>query len=433
VHSPGKVSATSPATRPAHGEDNRITDVGVDVMVDLDWLATPIGIDAGRWVSRAHCRTILVAAHTVASCHRLLDLVDLVESDDRIQTVFTVAPDVFNAGVAAHLERMGALVIPWRQAVHEKFDLALAASHGGLHELHAPVMLVAHGAGHARLVRPPAGTRAVPSPAVYGLDAPRLIRDGRVIPSALMLSHKSELDILARQCPEALPVAEIAGDPCYDRLARSLAMRRDYRRALQLGKGQKLVVVASTWGRFGLFGATPRLLPTLLAQLPPERFRVALLLHPAIMGAHGHRQVGAWVRPCLAAGMILADPADDWRAYVAAADYLIGDHGSVTTYGAATGLPVLRAVGTLPGHTSTESPQSLVLGGARRLDLAAPMLTQVTGARPLDRRRVAAAMTSRPGLSDRLLRRAMYRLIGIPERHSSWDAAPVPGAARTAS
>ena len=118
----------------------------------------------------------------MASCHRLLDIVDLVESDARVQTVFTVAPDVFNAGVAAHLERLGALVVPWQQAVREPFDLAIAASHGGLHELHAPVMLVAHGAGRSRLVRPPAfGGLPVAEPSVYGLDAPRLVRDGRVV------------------------------------------------------------------------------------------------------------------------------------------------------------------------------------------------------------------------------------------------------------
>jgi hypothetical protein len=402
-------------------------------MTDLDWVAAPIGIDARRWVSRTDCRSLLIAVHTMASCHRLLDVVDLVESDDRVQTVFTVAPDVFNAGVAAHLRRLGALVIPWQQAVHEQFDLALAAAHGGLHELHAPVMLVAHGAGRARLVDPPIGGHAVSSPTVYGLDAPRLIRDGRVIASALMLSHDDERAVLARQCPDALPVATVAGDPCFDRLADSLVMRPIYRRALGLADHQKLVVVTSTWGRDGLFGGTPELLPALMAQLPPSQFRIALLLHPAILGAHGRRQVGAWIRPCLDGGMILADPGDDWRAYVVAADYLIGDRGSVTTYGAATGLPVLCVPPAGDDRTAPGSPQSLVLATANRLDPARPMRPQVMAARPVNHRRVAAAITSRPGRSGRLLRRAVYRLLAIPERKTGWPVAPAPRSMRPAS
>ncbi|MEU8813683.1 hypothetical protein [Actinoplanes sp. NPDC048796] len=344
--------------------------------------------------------------HTMASCQRLLDIVDLVEADPRVQTVFTVAPDVFNAGVVAHLQRLGALVVPWQQAVRENFDLAIAAAHGGLHELHAPVMLTAHGAGRARLVR---------SSSVYGLDAPRLVRDGRVIASALMLSHENERAVLARQCPDALPVATVAGDLCFDRLVTDLAARSSHRKALALTESQKLVVVTSTWGDDGLFGGVPQLLPMLMEQLPPASFRVALLLHPAIAAAHGHRQVNAWTRACREAGMTLADPVDDWRPYIAAADHLIGDRGSVTTYGAAVGLPVL-CVAANGDATAPGSPQSLVLNAADRLDTAKPILPQLLAARPVGRRRIAAAVTSRPGRSARLFRRAIYRLLRLPQR-----------------
>jgi hypothetical protein len=388
-------------------------------MVDLDWVAAPIGIDAKRWVSRPDCRVVLIVVHTMAACHRLLDIVDLVESDERVQTIYTVAPDVFNGGVAAHLQRLGALLIPWQQAVHETFDLAVAAAHGGLHELHAPVMLVAHGAGRARLARPGSAT-------VYGLDAPRLMRDGRLVTSALMLSHESERALLARQCPEALAVATVAGDPCFDRLRESMAMRLFYRRALGITDRQRLVVVTSTWGPDGLFGGAPGLLSSLMAQLSPAQFRVALLLHPAILGAHGQRQVGAWIRPCVEAGMMLADAGEDWRAYVAAADHLIGDCGSVTAYGAAVGLPVLCVPSAGAGRTAPGSPQSLVLERAGRLDPARPLQPQVSAARPIDHRRIAAAITSRPGRSGRHLRRTAYRLLGIPERKGVWGPARQP-------
>jgi hypothetical protein len=195
---------------------------------------------------------------------------------------------------------------------------------------------------------------------------------------------------------------------------------------LELGERQKLVVVSSTWGSDGLFGGVPELLTRLMDQLPPPRFRVALLLHPAIAGAHGRRQVDAWTRSCRAAGMLLADPADDWRAYIAAADHLIGDRGSVTAYGAAIGLPILCVSTGTTGATAAGSPQSLVLDSANHLDLRRPAGPQLAAARAIDQRLMAAAMTSRPGRSGRLFRRAIYRLIGLKECGSQPAPAPIP-------
>ena len=124
-----------------------------------EWLEAPIGIDSERWVTRAGCRTAIVVVHTMVSCHRLVDVVDYVESDPRVQTVFTVAPDAFNRAVSDHLTELGALVVPWKQATRERFDLALAAASGGLHELHAPLMVMAHGAGRGKptAIRPQGG------------------------------------------------------------------------------------------------------------------------------------------------------------------------------------------------------------------------------------------------------------------------------------
>src|SRR2546421_1466244 len=312
--------------------------MGVALMLGYDWLSIPIGIDAERWVTRAGCRTVLAVAHTVTSAQRLIDVVDYVESDPRVQVVFTVAPDAFNHPVSAYLHRLGALVLPWEQAVRERFDLALAAAHGGLRELHAPLVLMAHGAGHGKLSRPGLyGGALLAHRSVYGLDAERLTGDGRVLASALLLAHDDERDVLRRQCPEALAAAVVTGDPCYDRLVASLPGRDRYRRALGVRAGQELVVVSSTWGRDGLFGNVPDLLPRLMDQLSPARFRVGALLHPAVWGAHGARQVRAWTRDCREAGLILLDPAEDWRAMLVAADHVLGDHGSVTVYAAALG------------------------------------------------------------------------------------------------
>lgn len=398
------------------------------MMNDYDWPTAPVGIDASRWVSRAGCRTVLVVVHSMVSCHRLLDVVAYVECDPRIQAVFTVAPDVFNATAVPYLRSLGALILPWRQAIRERFDLALAAASGGLHDVHAPLMLMAHGAGRGKPGRPREhGGPLLPQPTVYGLDAPRLTRDGRVLAAALLLAHEYERDILRRQCPEALPVAVVAGDPCFDRLMASVAWRDRYRRALGVAPGQQVVVVSSTWGRNGLFGHAPDLLPRLMNQLPADRYRVMAALHPAVWTAHGYRQVRAWTQDCRDAGLLLLEPADDWRAPVVAADVVIGDHGSVTAYGAALGRPVLQLGPGGPAPVP-DSAQHLVSAAAARLDPDRPIPAQLLAAGRADDRRVAAALSSRPGQAAAIIRRRMYELLRLPEpgRHRTPDPVPVP-------
>lgn len=386
----------------------------------------PVGMDAQRWLSRSVRRTVLVVVHSEVSLLRLIDVVDLIESDERLQVVFTVGPDVFNMGIGRRLDELGALTLPWHQAIRSGFDLALAASYGGLHELHAPILVTAHGAGHGKLISSPYGTRKQAT--TYGLDAQRLMRDGRVLPSAIAIAHDADLEVLARQCPEALPVAAMVGDICLDRLAVSMGHRAAYRRALGISEAHKLVVVSSTWGPDGMFGSVPDLLPTLMENLPGDGFRVGALLHPAVWAAHGHRQVRAWIRDCRRAGLLLPGPADDWRAVVAAADCVLGDHGSVPAYAAAMGLPLLR-LGP-PASTATPgSAQEHLARHAARFDPGRPVRRQIDSAVPLDRAAITARLTSRPGRAARLLRAEIYRLLRLaePGRHREVEAVPAPG------
>ncbi|BCJ66830.1 hypothetical protein [Polymorphospora rubra] len=393
-----------------------------------EWRKAPVGIDAEHWVTRPDCRSVLAVAHTITSCHRLLDVVEYVEDDPRVQVVFTVGPDVFSHGVVRYLESLGALVLPWQHAVRERFDLGLAASYGGLHEVHAPLVVMAHGAGHGKPVsnRGP-GTAVQRTATAYGLDSQRLTRDGRVLAAAVALSHDDELDVLDRQCPEALDAAVVVGDPCFDRIVVSLPDRPRYRRALGVDEHQELVVVSSTWGRNGLFGHWPDLLSTVMDQLPAHRFRVGALLHPAVWHAHGHRQIRAWLRDCREAGLLLLEPTEDWRALVVAADYLIGDHGSVTTYAAAIGRRVLIQPG-LAGIVTGGSPQALVTSTAGRLDPGRRLLPQLEAAAAMDPTAVVARLTSRPGQAATILRRTLYRLLDLtePSRHRRVEPVDVP-------
>lgn len=180
-------------------------------------------------------------------------------------------------------------------------------------------------------------------------------------------------------------------------------------------------------GAGGLFGRVPELLSAVMDQLPAGRFRVAALLHPAVWGAHGVRQVRAWLQECRQAGLILPEPTDDWRSLIVAADHVIGDHGSVTAYAAALGRPVLLG----PGPTPTAVPgsaQHVVTSTAGRLLPGQPLAAQLEQAPAVDRAAVAAALTSRPGAAANVLRRRMYELIGLPEpgRHRLAAAVPAP-------
>jgi hypothetical protein len=120
-------------------------------MESMDWRQVPVGLDAERWVTRTGCKTVLVVVHTVTTGQRLAAALRLIESDLRVQVVFTAAPDVFSNGVTELLRELDGVVIPWEQATRMGFDLALAAAYGELHKLRAPVIVMPHGAGHNKL------------------------------------------------------------------------------------------------------------------------------------------------------------------------------------------------------------------------------------------------------------------------------------------
>ncbi|WNV82810.1 hypothetical protein [Umezawaea sp. Da 62-37] len=378
----------------------------------------PIGIDAERWVTRAGCRSVLAVVHTVTSGQRLLEVVELIERDRRVQVVFTQAPDVFGNGVSDFLRSTEGVVLPWEQAIRERFDLALAASYGGLHQLHAPLVVLPHGAGYGKS-HAADGTRVV-----YGLDAQRLTHNGKVLASALVLSHEDQLDVLRGQCPAAVDRAVVAGDPCYDRMIASLPHRQAYRTAFGVEPDARLLVVSSTWGGDSLFATHPDLLLDLVAELVPLGWTTAALLHPAIWSGHGKRQVKAWLADCRTAGLVLVDPAADWRAAVVAADQVIADHGSVGVYAAAIGRPLLLTEPP-PDAPTTGSAHDLVRAKAPRLVTGVPFEEQFHA----DTRwtsDVAAALTSRQGMFSAELRRAVYRLLKIPEPGSPPPVEPVP-------
>jgi len=397
-------------------------------MNGTEWRQVPVGLDAGRWVTRAGCKTVLVVVHSVTTAQRLAGILPLFESDQRVQVVFTAAPEVFSGGVARLLRPLDGAAIPWEQATRTTFDLALAAGYEAVHELHAPLIVAPHGAGHNKLVVSRVAEGAAAARGAYGLDQQNLVRGGRVVPAAIVISHRSDLAILGRQCPEAVPVAEVAGDPCYDQILASRPLRADYRRALGVPPEALLVVTTSTWGAASLFGQLTDLHDRLLDELPPGRGRVVALMHPNIWYGHGPRQVRAWRSGAMRRGLALVPPEAEWLGAILAADVVIGDAGSSTVYAAAAGLPVV--LGTFPdGDVVPGSAAAVLAQTAPRLVPDGPIASQLADAitrhRPELSAAVAARLTSEPGRFDRNMRRLIYRMLGLTQPSSIPVARPV--------
>jgi hypothetical protein len=389
----------------------------------------PFGIDAARWGTGCSSRTVLVVVHSVTAGTRLADVTPLLESDLRVHVVFTAAPSSFPAGTIEFLRRLGAVVVPWQQAVRERFDLAVAAFYGRLEQLRAPVLTLPHGVGYSKYPTRWEGYGPPAARAAWGLERQQLVYHGRVVPAAIGLAHHERVAQLKRSCPEAVAAAFVAGDPCFDRLVASLPLRDTYRRALGVSAGQKLVVVSSTWGEGSLLGRYRDLIPRLVTELPRDEYRVVAILHPNVWHFYGPWQVLAWYADAVRGGLGLLPPEEGWRAALAAADLVVGDHGSVTYYAASIGVPVLLAA--FPEDDVDPDSAVRTLGTvAPKLSLDRPFLPQLVDAPNAYSTDIHAALargvTSVPRQSARVIRREMYRLMRLPEPTTELDPEPVP-------
>jgi hypothetical protein len=243
-----------------------------------------------------------MVVHSVTAGDRLADIAPLLESDLRVQVIYTCAPSsVFSAGVPEYLHRLGGVVVPWEQAAQVRFDLAVAAGHGKLEQLHAPVLTVPHGVGFSKYASVWPGPGPAAPRVLKETDTGRLIHHGRVIAARMVVATTGQLERLRCACPPAAAVAVVAGDPCLDRLLASVPLRQAYRAALGTGH-RTLVAVSSTWGPGSLLEQQPELLPALAAELPADRYQLAAITHPNVWQWHGRRQVSAWYAERHAAG-----------------------------------------------------------------------------------------------------------------------------------
>ncbi|WP_019545038.1 hypothetical protein [Streptomyces sulphureus] len=320
------------------------------------------------WQVRAK---VLGIARTLTSATRLQDVLTLLRRPDGIELYYTVNEGSrFSAGLHEYLASLvePERVLPWETAVAMdragEFQLAVACTvNSSMHSLTSPLVVLPHGAGYNRLVPETTGDAEAPA----GLSRGELLHAGRLVPHRIALSHEEQLTRLARSCPEALPHAVDVGDPCFERMLRSLELRDRYRAQLGAVDGRRLVAVNSTWSTHSLLGRRPDLPLRLLASLPADEFRVALVLHPNVWAHHGKAGVLDQLAEALDAGLLVVPPQAGWRAALVAADWIVGDHGSTSFYGAALGRTTLLAA-----------------DGLAELDPASPTAEFARTAPPLD-------------------------------------------------
>ncbi|MEV6644366.1 hypothetical protein [Amycolatopsis sp. NPDC051371] len=396
------------------------------------WIRSSIGRADQHFATRHSTKSVLVSIPHIVAGTRLLDLLPLLEADHRIQVVFT-NPEADENWQATHdfLHAIDGTVLPWAQARRSHFDLVLAGSVRGLDHLAAPTLLIPHGGGFGqyRHWRPP-GASTSPTQLRTGLGPDQLMHEGRVRVDTIVLVHDRERELLAEVCPQALPTALVAGDIALDRLTASLPYRDHYRHAFGAADDQQVVVVTSTWSPNSAFGRLPDLFDRVVTELPRDHYRVLAALHPQIWAHHSPWQVRAWLADALRAGLTLIPPDEGWRAALAAADHVIGDEGSVTGYGAATGASILLTHATgrplLPG-----TPTGVLAERAPRWQLDQPLAPQLHAAADIRDEAglsslIRGLLSSRPGETGQILRRTMYRMLDLPEPTRAVPVSPVP-------
>ncbi|MFF8501596.1 hypothetical protein ACF07L_13245 [Streptomyces anulatus] len=376
-------------------------------------LRVPVGADAGRWSTFHGEKTLVVAARTVTSTVRVLEcLPALLRGDARVTVVFAHDPtSAFGDGVLELLHDAGCRIIPWAQVRQAEPDLILTASENiDVPEGHCPVLVLPHGIGFQKQVPDSRG----PRDRLSGVVPDSLLASGR---AWLAISHPSQEEQLLTSHPKAAGRTLLVGDPCYDELLVSAGRADTYRQALGVPAGHRLVVLSSTWGRTSLIGQDPDLAARILAALPYDEFRVAAIVHPNVWSGHGSWQIRNLLAPALEAGLMLVPHIHAWRPALVAADVVVGDHGSVTLYGAALGKPVLLGAfgseavdGTAAAELGRAAPRLNVLGNVRE-----QISSALAGQAPDRFAAIAAGAFDRPGQALARLRTALYRLLDLTE------------------
>jgi hypothetical protein len=363
----------------------------------------------------------LIAVHTLPCATRLLPIYEmLADCNPRMLWSFTVPPDDYNHGVATFLRNRGLKVLKWKRLVNElqlHFGVALAAAWGGLHKLQMPVIKMAHGARYEKKTPRRPGSGAETPRLRHGLGVESMVWHARTVASRVVVAHKDDIAALDPTVAGLIESARVMGDPIVDQIDGHLHLRERYREDLELEPGMKLIVVTSTAGRRCLWLDRPELLHRLVTELPAQQYRIVAILHPHLRHVYG-TQLDIALRRLLARGLRLVPPDQDWMVPVIAADWVLGDHGSVLQYATRTPAVLLKS-GFATDEIATGSARARLGEQVPALVWNQPIEPQLlAAARPEVVARYASAaqqLSSQPGRFAANLRREIHHLLGVAE------------------
>lgn len=345
-------------------------------------------------------RDLLVVVHDVAAGKRLQDAIAEVECLADVQVAFTRPPDTATNGVDDFLHDTAGLVVPWHSATRRRFDAIVSARPASIGPLDGSVLLLPN--------LPEDGTFTDPC-GTNDAAAWRQVM-ARPAPVTVGVPHKRHIEQIRHQVPEAAAHAVVVGDRSFDRMVESTQWRDSYRAHLKVGPDTRLGLVLSSHGPCSLYGRSMGLMTRLAVTMQGAGQRLFCQLHPNVWTSHGRRQVMAWAREATRVGLTFVEPDVNWCIPLAAADYIIGDHGTLTAYAAALGRPVYLAHSLekpRPGSTTEMLAEITPV-----LDPARSLPAQL-GPKPADGAELARRITSVPGQSAGLIRSALLRLLDL--------------------
>lgn len=374
------------------------------------------GAEAHRWQTFPDTPVVLALARTFTSAVRVLEALAVFRGDTRVRVLFAFDDtSAFNAGTETLLEGVEAGLIPWSDRLAVRPALVVTATENAdLAAFDCPIAVLPHGIGFQKYV-PDHRTRqvrlsGVPRPEFHDADNIHLV-----------LSHPAQREQLRAARIPLAEHAQVVGDPAHDRLVSGFRLRDHYRSRLGVRPDQRLVVTTSTWGPGGLLGSRPRLPGALLGALPHDDYRVAAVVHPNVWFAHSPWQVRHMLADALDAGLLLMPPEAGWGAALVSADCVIGDHGSVTLYGAALDHPMLLgALGeeSVPGTAVSELVRTApwLAKEGLRAQVERAIDTHVPG----QHREAADLAFAHKGRGGQRLTELLYRLLGVEPPEGSY-------------
>lgn len=377
------------------------------------------GPEAHRWQTFPDAPVVLALARTFTSAVRVLEALAVFRGDTRVRVLFAFdGTSAFNAGTERLLEEARAGTIPWADRLAVDPSLVVTATENAdMASFDCPVVVLPHGIGFQKYV-PDHRTQevrlsGVPRPEFHDADNIHLV-----------LSHPAQREQLRAASIPLAEHAQVIGDPAHDRLVSGFRLRDHYRSQLGVGPDQRLVVATSTWGPGGLLGSRPRLPGALLGALPHDGYRVAAVVHPNVWFAHSPWQVTHMLADALDAGLLLMPSEAGWGAALVAADCVIGDHGSVTLYGAALDHPMmLGALGeeSVPGTAVSELVRTAPWLATE--ELRAQVERAIDTHVPGQHRGAADLAFAHKGRGGHRLTRLLYRLLDLspPDHGRSGD------------